>query len=134
MAAGLAIPNLMEESMKPRFVRPRRVARRIGSRARLLAFSVLGDAAAATGLAPGTAALAFPAFVVADGNSVLALHASGNGLRFYWDECGTDSTTFCDPAIAQVGNTVFMAAEGIFNRLDLPDMCKINRAWLRASG
>jgi hypothetical protein len=81
----------------------------------------------------GPAALAVsvfnPAITVADGNSVIAVHTSGNGLRFYWNEFGTnnwhgeqvaaDGTTFSDPAIAQVGNTVVIAAEGIFNRLDL---------------
>ena len=70
-----------------------------------------------------------PAITVADGNSVIAVHTSGNGLRFYWNEFGTnnwhgeqvaaDGTTFSDPAIAQVGNTVVIAAQGIGNSLDL---------------
>jgi hypothetical protein len=135
--AGLAIPNGTGESMKLRFVRPRGVAWRIRSRARLLALSAVGGAlaiTAATTLASGgTAALAFsafdPAITVANGNSVIAVHTSGNGLRFYWNEYGTNNwygeqvavngTTFSDPAIAQVGNTVVIAAEGIFHSLDL---------------
>ena len=66
---------------------------------------------------------------MADGNSVIAVHTGSDGLRFYWNEFGannghgeqvaTDGTTFSDPAIAQIGNTVVIAAEGIFNSLDL---------------
>jgi hypothetical protein len=122
--------------MKLRIVRSRAVAWRGRSRARLLALSAAGALAvtAATVLAPGgPAALAFsdfnPAITVAGGNSVIAVHTSGNGLRFYWNEYGTNNwygeqvaangTTFSDPAIAQVGNTVVIAAEGIYNSLDL---------------
>jgi hypothetical protein len=122
--------------MKLRIVCPRTVLWRERSRARLLALSAVGALAvtAATVLAPaGPAALAVsvfnPAITVADGNSVIAVHTSGNGLRFYWNEYGTnnwhgeqvaaDGTTFSDPSIAQVGNTVVIAAEGIFNSLDL---------------
>jgi hypothetical protein len=122
--------------MKLRIARPRAVAWRDRSRARLLALSAAGALAvtAATVLAPGgPAALAFsdfnPAITVAGGNSVIAVHTSGNGLRFYWNEYGTNNwhgeqvaangTTFSDPAIAQVGNTVVIAAEGIYNSLDL---------------
>src|ERR1700689_4515796 len=122
--------------MKLRIVCPRAVVRRGRSRARLLALSAAGALAvtAVTVLAPGgPAALAFtlfnPAITVADGNSVIAVHTSGNGLRFYWNEFGTnnwhgeqvaaDGTTFSDPAIAQVGNTVVIAAEGIYNSMEL---------------
>jgi len=66
---------------------------------------------------------------VADGNSVIAVQTSEDGLRFYWNQYGTNNwhgeqvaangTTFSDPAIAQVGNTVVIAAEGIFDSLDL---------------
>jgi hypothetical protein len=122
--------------MKLRIVRSRAVAWRDRSRARLLALSAAGALAvtAATVLAPGgPAALAFsdfnPAITVAGGNSVIAVHTSENGLRFYWNEYGTNNwygeqvaangTTFSDPAIAQVGNTVVIAAEGIYNSLDL---------------
>jgi hypothetical protein len=122
--------------MKPRIVCPRAVIWRGRSRARLLALSAAGALAitAVTALGPGgPAALAFPLFnpaiTVADGNSVIAVHTSGNGLRFYWNEFGTNNwhgeqvaangTTFSDPSIAQVGNTVVIAAEGIFNSLDL---------------
>jgi hypothetical protein len=122
--------------MKLRNVRSRAVAWRDRSRARLLALSAVGALAVtgATVLVPGgPAALAFPVFnpaiTVAGGNSVIAVHTSGNGLRFYWNEFGTnnwhgeqvaaDGTTFSDPAIAQVGNTVVIVAEGIFNSLDL---------------
>jgi hypothetical protein len=122
--------------MKPRIVCPRAVIWRGRSRARLLALSAAGALAitAVTALGPGgPGALAFPLFnpaiTVADGNSVIAVHTSGNGLRFYWNEFGTNNwhgeqvaangTTFSDPSIAQVGNTVVIAAEGIFNSLDL---------------
>jgi hypothetical protein len=122
--------------MKPRIVCPRAVIWRGRSRARLLALSAAGALAitAVTALGPGGhGALAFPLFnpaiTVADGNSVIAVHTSGNGLRFYWNEFGTNNwhgeqvaangTTFSDPSIAQVGNTVVIAAEGIFNSLDL---------------
>jgi hypothetical protein len=122
--------------MKLRIVCPHAVLWRERSRARLLALSAVGALAvtAATVLAPGgPAALAVsvfnPAITVADGNSVIAMHTSGNGLRFYWNEYGTnnwhgeqvaaDGTTFSDPSIAQVGNTIVIAAEGIFNSLDL---------------
>jgi hypothetical protein len=122
--------------MKLRIVRPRAVTWRNRFRPRLAVLSAGAALAitAATTLAPGgTAALAGtvfdPAITVADGNSVIAVHTSGNGLRFYWNEFGTnnwhgeqvaaDGTTFSDPSIAQVGNTVVIAAEGIFNSLDL---------------
>jgi hypothetical protein len=123
--------------MKLRILRPRAVVWRIRSRARLLAVSAVGGAlaiTAATALAPGgPAAMADgtfnPAITVAGGNSVIAVHTSGNGLRFYWNEFGTnnwhgeqvaaDGTTFSDPSIAQVGNTVVIAAEGIFDSLDV---------------
>jgi hypothetical protein len=124
--------------MKLRIACPVAVARRLVSsrRPRLLAMSAAGALAltAATTLAPGgPAALAWsnfnPAITVAGGNSVIAVHTASDGLRFYWNEYGTnnwhgeqvaaDGTTFSDPAIAQVGNTVVIAAEGIFNSLDL---------------
>src|ERR1700733_6499872 len=122
--------------MKLRIVCPRAVVWRDRSGARLLALSAAGARAvtAVTALGPGgPAPMAFsvfnPAITVADGNSVIAVHTSGNGLRFYWNEFGTnnwhgeqvaaDGTTFSDPAIAQVGNTVVIAAEGIFDSLDL---------------
>src|ERR1700691_1035153 len=124
--------------MKLRIACPVAIARRLVSsrRPRLLALSAAGALAltAATTLAPGgPAALAWsnfnPAITVAGGNSVIAVHTASDGLRFYWNEYGTnnwhgeqvaaDGTTFSDPAIAQVGNTVVIAAEGIFNSLDL---------------
>jgi len=122
--------------MKLRIVWPRALVRRNRSRARLLALSAAGALAitAVTVLGPGgPAALAWsnfnPAITVADGNSVIAVHTASDGLRFYWNEFGTnnwhgeqvaaDGTTYSDPAIAQIGNTVVIAAEGIFNSLDL---------------
>jgi hypothetical protein len=113
----------------------RSVARRGRSRARLLAVSGAGALAitAVAALAPGgPAALAFsdfnPAITVADGNSVIAVHTSGDGLRFYCNEFGTnnwhgeqvaaDGTTYSDPAMAQNGNTTIIAAEGPSNSLD----------------
>src|SRR5258707_500941 len=63
-----------------------------------------------------------PAITVADGNSVIAVQTSGDGLRFYWNEHGTDTwhgeqvaangTTFSSPSIAQAGNYVVIAAQG----------------------
>ena len=123
--------------MKLRIVRPRAVARRNRSGARLLALLGAGGAltitAAATLALGGPAALADvlpnPAITVADGNSVIAEQTSGDGLRFYWNQYGTnnwhgeqvaaDGTTYSQPAIAQVGNTVVIAVEGVYNSLDL---------------
>jgi hypothetical protein len=136
-ATGIAIiSNRTGAQMKLRIAYPVAVARRLVPRPRLLALSAASALAvtAATALAPaGPAALAFsdfnPAITVADGNSVIAVHTGSDGLRFYWNEFGTnnwhgeqvaaDGTTFSDPAIAQIGNTVVIAAEGIFNSLDL---------------
>src|SRR6202050_5817341 len=122
--------------MKLRIACPVAVARRLVSTRRpsVLALSAAGALSlpAATTLAPGgPAALAWsnfnPAITVAGGNSVIAVHTASDGLRFYWNEYGTnnwhgeqvaaDGTTFSDPAIAQVGNTVVIVAEGIFTSL-----------------
>ena len=100
---------------------------------------VLGIAGAAVVLAaialvaPGGPARAFtllePAMTVAGGNSVIAVQTSNDGLRFYWNEHGTNNwngeqvaaagTTFSAPAIAQVGNDVVIAAQGPFDSLDV---------------
>src|SRR5580704_5657836 len=122
--------------MKLRNVCMRAGSRRNSFRPRLACLSAAAALAitAATVLAPGgPAALASslpdPAITVADGNSVIAVQTSEDGLRFYWNEYGTnnwhgeqvaaDGTTFSDPSIAQVGNTVVIVAEGIFDSLDL---------------
>jgi hypothetical protein len=122
--------------MKLPILCPRAAVRRERSRTRLLGLSAAGALAvtAATVLAPGgPAALASvlpdPAITVADGNSVIAVQTSEDGLRFYWNQYGTSNwygeqvaangTTFSQPAIAQVGNTVVIAVEGIYNSLDL---------------
>ena len=109
---------------------------KIREHVRLLA--IAGAAAVAftavTAVAPGGPAArattdSTPAITVADGNSVIAVQTASDGLRFYWNEHGTnnwhgeqvaaDGTTFSAPSIAQVGNTVVIVAEGIFNSLDL---------------
>jgi hypothetical protein len=99
---------------------PRAAVRRGRSRARLLGLSAAGALAvtAATVLAPGgpvalASVLPNPAITVADGNSVIAVQTSEDGLRFYWNQYGTNNwhgeqvaangTTFSQPAIAQVG-------------------------------
>jgi hypothetical protein len=101
----------------------------------MLALSVAGALAvtAVAAVAPAgrvrAATLDAPVITVADGNSVIALQTSGDGLRFYWNEYGTSNwhgqqvagngSTFSQPAIAEVGNTVVIAAQGISNTLDL---------------
>ena len=122
--------------MKLRIVCMRAGSRRNGFRPRLACLSAAAALAitAATVLAPGgPAALASslpdPAITVADGNSVIAVQTSEDGLRFYWNQYGTNNwhgeqvaangTTFSQPAIAQVGNTVVIAVEGVYNSLDL---------------
>jgi hypothetical protein len=70
-----------------------------------------------------------PAITVADGNSVIAVETSGNGLRFYWNEHGTntwhgeqvaaDGTTFSSPSVAQAGGHVVIAAQGADGSLDV---------------
>jgi hypothetical protein len=84
-------------------------------------------------VAPGRAARAStllgPAMTVAGGNSVIAVQTNSDGLRFYWNEHGTnnwhgeqvaaDGTTFSAPAIAVVGNDVVIAAQGPFDSLDV---------------
>ena len=70
-----------------------------------------------------------PAMTVAGGNSVIAVQTNSDGLRFYWNEHGTnnwhgeqvaaDGTTFSAPAIAVVGNDVVIAAQGPFDSLDV---------------
>jgi hypothetical protein len=84
-------------------------------------------------VAPGRAARADGplgwAMTVAGGNSVIAVQTNSDGLRFYWNEHGTnnwygqqvaaDGTTFSAPAIAVVGNDVVIAAQGPFDSLDV---------------
>jgi hypothetical protein len=65
---------------------------------------------------------------VADGNSVIAIQTPSDGLRFYWNQYGTnnwygeqvaaDGTTFSAPVIAADGNGVIIAAQGANNSLD----------------
>ena len=101
-------------------------------RAAAVALAVVALAAAAV-LAPGgpaarASSALTPAITVADGNSVIAVQTSGDGLRFYWNEHGTDTwhgeqvaangTTFSSPSIAQVGDYVVIAAQGADNSLD----------------
>lgn len=91
-------------------------------------------AAAAAVSAPSVSAQQLPeldgvAMTVADGNSVIAVRTSGDGLRFYWNEHGTntwhgeqvaaDGTTFSAPSIAQVGDVVVIAVQGPGGSLDL---------------
>jgi hypothetical protein len=81
----------------------------------------------------GSAALAFntypaPAITVADGNTVIAVQTSEDGLRFYWNQFGTNNwygeqvaangTTFSPPTMVQDGNAVIIAAVGPKDSLD----------------
>jgi hypothetical protein len=106
------------------------------ARSRVRTFAGVGAVAMslAAGLiasAPGASALteySTPAITVAAGNSVIAVQTSGDGLRFYWNQYGTDTwrgeqvapnrTTFSAPSIAQDGNTVVIAVQGAHNSLD----------------
>jgi len=54
----------------------------------------VGLAAAMAASAPGASAATWystPAITVADGNTVIAVQTSGDGLRFYWNQYGTDT-------------------------------------------
>ena len=99
---------------------------------RLLALAGVTLALAAVALvAPGSPARAFsilgPAMTVANGNSVIAVQTANDGLRFYWNQHGTDNwygeqvagagTTYSAPAITVVGNDVVIAAEGPLNSM-----------------
>ncbi len=94
---------------------------------RLLALAGVALALAAVAVvAAGSPARAFsllgPAMTVANGNSVIAVQTATDGLRFYWNQHGTDNwygeqvagagTTYSAPAITVVGNDVAIAAEG----------------------
>jgi hypothetical protein len=124
-----AISSLLGEIMKLRIAIPHT---RTGSRARMLAAAGAGALAitAVAAVAPGgpaARAISFnaPSITVAGGNSVIALQTSENGLRFYWNEHGTNNwhgeqvagpnTTFSQPAIAQI----YIAVEGQGNALEL---------------
>jgi hypothetical protein len=106
------------------------------SRIRLLAaagaaaLALTGVAAAGPGGPAARAAVSFaqPAITVADGNTVIAVQTAEDGLRFYWNEHGTNTwhgeqvaangTTFSAPAMIADGNSVVIAAAGLFNSLD----------------
>ena len=106
-----------------------------GPRARTLAAAgtVAVGLAAAAAFGPGVpAALAAlpvstPAITVADGNSVIAVQTSDDGLRFYWNQSGTTTwrgepvaasgTTFSAPSIAADGNGVIITAQGVNHTL-----------------
>jgi hypothetical protein len=96
------------------------------------AIAVILSTAAAVGPG-GSSALAFntypaPAITVADGNSVIAVQTSEDGLRFYWNQYGTNNwygeqvaangTTFSPPTMVQDGNSVIIAAVGPKDSLD----------------
>ena len=109
---------------------------KIKERVRLLA--IAGTAAVAfttvAAIAPGgpaaRAAVSYaqPGIAVADGNTVIAVQTSGDGLRFYWNQHGTNNwygeqvaangTTFSAPVIIPDGNSVVIAAQGVNNSLD----------------
>jgi hypothetical protein len=99
---------------------------------RPLALAGVALALAAVALvAPGSPARAFsilgPAMTVANGNSVIAVQTADDGLRFYWNQHGTDNwygeqvagagTTYSPPAITVVGDDVVIAAEGPLNSM-----------------
>jgi hypothetical protein len=109
---------------------------KIKEHVRLLA--IAGTAAltftAVAAIAPGgpaaRAAVSYaqPGIAVADGNTVIAVQTSGDGLRFYWNQHGTNNwygeqvaangTTFSAPAIIPDGNSVVIAARGVNSSLD----------------
>jgi hypothetical protein len=109
---------------------------KIRERIRLLA--IAGTAAlaftAVAAIVPGgpaaRAAVSYaqPGIAVADGNTVIAVQTSGDGLRFYWNQHGTNNwygeqvaangTTFSAPAIIPDGNSVVIAARGVNSSLD----------------
>jgi hypothetical protein len=106
------------------------------SRVRMLAGASAGAMCltALAALGPGgTAAQAAapyptPAITVAGGNSVIAVQTSEDGLRFYWNQYGTNTwrgeqvaangTTYSPPTIVQDGNAVIIAAQGPNDSLD----------------
>ena len=85
---------------------------------------------AATGGTAARAAVSYaqPGIAVANGNTVIAVQTSGDGLRFYWNQHGTNNwygeqvaanaTTFSAPVIIPDGNSVVIAAQGVNNSLD----------------
>ena len=105
-----------------------RAVRRGAATALAVAVLVAAAVLAPGGPAARAASALTPAITVADGNTVIAVQTSGDGLRFYWNEHGTDTwhgeqvaadgTTFSAPSIAQDGNSVVIAAQGVGNSLD----------------
>ena len=96
------------------------------------AIAMIGSIAAAA-WPGGGAALALtqyptPAIAVAGGNTVIAVQTSEDGLRFYWNQYGTNNwygeqvaangTTFSPPTMVQDGNAVIIAAVGPKDSLD----------------
>lgn len=96
-------------------------------RARILvaACAAVGVTAALTVTAPAASAYGTyptPAITVAAGNTVIATQTSGDGLRFYWNQYGTNTwrgeqvaangTTYSAPSMVQDGNGVNIVAEG----------------------
>src|SRR5580704_1972661 len=88
----------------------------------------LAAAALAVSATGASAAYSTPAITVAAGNSVIAIQTPGDGLRFYWNQHGTNTwrgeqvaasgTTFSSPTIAQDDNSVIIATQGVNNSLD----------------
>jgi hypothetical protein len=118
MLAGLigAISSSLGEIRKLRGPGLRAITRRL-----VIAGAAAMTITAVAALAPGgpaarAASFSTPAITVADGNSVIAMQTSGNGLRFYWNEHGTN--TWHGEQVAEDGNSVVIAAQGAGNSLD----------------
>jgi hypothetical protein len=94
------------------------------------ALAVTAATVVGTGGTAAQAAVSYaqPGIAVADGNTVIAVQTSGDGLRFYWNQHGTDNwygeqvapngTTFSAPVIIPDGNSVIIAAQGVNDSLD----------------
>lgn len=84
--------------------------------------------AASAPSASASAPYSTPAMAVAAGNTVIAVQTQNDGLRFYWNQYGTntwrgeqvaaDGTALSVPAIAADGNGVNIVVEGPNNSLD----------------
>jgi hypothetical protein len=94
----------------------------------VLAFTAVAAIAPGGPAARAAVSYAQPGIAVADGNTVIAVQTSGDGLRFYWNQHGTSNwygeqvaangTTFSAPAIIPDGNSVVIAARGVNSSLD----------------
>jgi hypothetical protein len=138
-AGVIGTSQLLEEIMTPRARGPRSTRRLALAGAAVLASTAV--AAVALGGPARAATINSPVMTVAGGNSVIAVQTSGYGLRFYWNEHGTDTwhgeqvavnnTTYSEPAIAQIGSDVVIAARGVGSVLDLYWQVNGGSGWTR---